>query len=131
MPFASAERPKPGCAGAITSACFAIASTKRSAPQKPMCGCRNSTGRPRPRRTISMSRPPIFSMLAPSISIHLDVRLADHPAPALVLAREHSAERRIAHRRGIGALLLEQRARVGILEHRADPVVQLREHRPR
>src|SRR5581483_11786626 len=128
MPLASAERPKPGCAGAITSACFAIASTKRPAPQKPMCGCRNSTGRPRPRRTISMSRPPIFSitlsMLAPSISIHPDVRLADHPAPALVLAREHSAERRIAHRRGIGALLLEQRARVGILEHRADSVVQ-------
>src|SRR5438128_9645888 len=120
IPLGSSECPKPGCEGAITCTWRASRSMKRSEPCSPMCGWRNSTGRPFPRRRISMFAPAIFSVAGPSaesmFSVHLDLRFADHPSPALVLRPQQLAEFRVGHRQGLGALLEQQLLHLGLRE---------------
>src|SRR5882672_9393183 len=96
----------------MTSACSASRAMSVSDPCRPMCGCRNRIGRPLPRRTSSMFAPLMLTM-----SIHLDARFADHASPARVLGLQQLAQRRRLERRGLGALLEQQLARVGLREH--------------
>src|SRR5437016_4885837 len=52
------EPPKPGCEGAMTRARSARRSSAGATPSRPMPGCRNNSGRPRP-RSISSTRMPL------------------------------------------------------------------------
>src|SRR2546428_13684442 len=108
----------------MTSACSASCAMSGSEPCRPICGCRNRIGRPLPRLTSSMLAPLMLTM-----SIHLDARLADHLAPARVFGLQQPAQRRRLERRGLGTLLEQQLARVGLREHAPDLAVQLGEDR--
>src|SRR5438445_2614423 len=132
MPLGSSECPNPGCEGAITCASRASSSMKCWEPCIPMCGWRKRTGRPLPRRRISMFAPAIFSVTGPSaesmFSVHLDLRFADDLAPALVLDLQQLAKRRVGHGLHLRALLQEQFLRIASSRNAVDFPVQLREH---
>src|SRR5256885_16555543 len=101
----------------------------------PICGWRKRIVRPFPRLRISMFAPAIFSVTGPTaesmVSVHLDLRFADDPAPALVLGLEQIAKRRVGQRQGLGALLQQQLLAVGLIEYAVDLAVHLREHSAR
>src|SRR5881396_1682995 len=98
----------------------------------PMCGWRKRTGRPFPRRRISMFAPAIFSVAGASaesmFSVHLDLRFADDLAPTPVFGLQQFAKRRVGHRLHFRELLKQQLFRVGLREYAVDLTVQLREH---
>src|SRR6266851_4018454 len=101
----------------------------------PMCGWRKRTGRPFPRRRISMFAPAIFSVAGASaesmLSVHLDLRFADDLAPARVFGFQQPAERRVAHGLRFRALIEQELLHLGLREDAVDLPVQLRKHRAR